>query len=189
MIIRAADLSNASTILENFFDSVKAQSTKLITSIDTFRNDGSFKERFKSAGYDAARNYMGVYMTALGKLNNICDVAANNIISANNSVISAMSGYAEIDLSKKIEIETNLTQLKSSLEAAYAELNAATKKSTKNYYKQTIEKLEIDITKVEKYLTIIKNTETAYNNAKSLIGGDVASTIDGFSSLIGNFCN
>ena len=188
MIIKAADLSNASSIFESFFDSVKEQTSKLGTNIDTFRNDSSFKTKIKSDGYDAARNYMGIYIAALDKLNTVCDTTLNNIISANNSVISAMAGYSEIDLSKRSEIENRLQQLKTDLANTYAELNATTSKSTQYSCKQAIYKLEQDITEMEKYLTIIKNTETAYNSAKGLIGGDVSSTIQGFSTLIGNFC-
>ncbi len=188
MIIKAADLSNASSIFEAFFDGVKAQAEKLSQAIDVFRNDASFKEKFKSAGYEAARNYMGVYITALKKLNTVCDAIVNNIISANNSIISAMSGYTEIDLSKKAEIETNLTQLKTNLDNAYAEYNAAKEKKVKNYCQQTIQKLTADIAEVEKFLTIIKNTEAAYSSAKGLIGGEVSSTIQSYGTLIGNFC-
>lgn len=189
MIIKAADLSNASTILEKFFDSIKSQGNNLNKSIDIFRNDSTFKEKFKSRGYDAARNYMGIYMTALNKLKSICDVATNNIISANNSVIKAMEGYSEIDLSKITEIEGNLSQLRTSLQEAYTGLNTATKKNVQNSYKQTISVLEANISKMEKYLKVIKNTQTAYNNAKSQISGEVNSTINSFVSLIGNFCN
>lgn len=188
MIIKAADLSNASHIFESFFDSVKEQTSKLGANIDTFRNDGSFKTKFKSDGYDAARNYMGIYITALNKLNTVCDTTLNNIISANNTVINAMAGYSEIDLSKRLEIEENLQLLKIDLQNTYAELNAAKKKSTIYSCKQAIEKLEKSIIEIEKYLTIIKNTEIAYNNAKGLISGDVTTTIQGFSTLIGNFC-
>ena len=82
---------------------VGSLSSSMDGSISKFRSESP--STLKGDGYDMVRTKMSIYEDAYNKQAKLCEILANNIQAANNSMLNYMEDYSVLDDSLVPEIE------------------------------------------------------------------------------------
>ncbi len=175
------DLSNVSSIV-SALQGDEADTTNLINAINGFINDSP--STLVGAGYNAARQKMGLYLENVQSRQQISAELASAISSGAASLAGYMGEYDVLDDSEIEEIASEISILKSKISSArntiyrinLSNVNSENPVST-SYYYNCISRWEATLKELEKKLDRLiglGGADSAAFSQVSSLGGDVA---------------
>ena len=175
------DLSNVSSIV-SALQGDEADTTNLINAINGFINDSP--STLVGAGYNAARQKMGLYLENVQSRQQISAELASAISSGAASLAGYMGEYDVLDDSEIEEIASEISILKSKISSArntiyrinLSNVNSENPVST-SYYNSCISRWEATLKELEKKLDRLiglGGADSAAFSQVSSLGGDVA---------------
>ncbi len=176
--IKSADLAaaNASSMITQLKETSQASSQILGNMRDFIYNSSN---QLKGAGYDAVRAKLSVYVDAISKQAQICDNLSNNVIAANNVMLTFMDGYTYLDNSYIQDIENSIADVKSFL----GWLTSYSKDNTKNGTDAEIAKWDGIRADLEKKLEKLKKLDSTDSSSFAMLD-DVSEDMMNFAKAI-----
>lgn len=112
--LRSVDLSqaNSSSMIQQL-KATSASGTELLSKLNSFIYESP--SVLQGKGYDAVRAKFKLYADIVRKQNQICENLTNNVITANNIMITFMDGYSLLDDKNITDIENSISDVKSFL--------------------------------------------------------------------------
>ncbi len=198
--IYASDLSFASQVFKSGFDSIKVAASSMQTEIDKFVNNPELKNNLKGISFDTARRYMDTYKDSFTGLSSLCDTLSSNIVSANNSVISAMQGHSPVDIDSEEELKSQIKKLNDNIAATRPHLYK-TKKTVdakgrvcfvetgeiNQYWYDRIQEYSREIRELDELIKIVQATRAAYEAAKGQMNGELGEVLNSFLTKTSTF--
>ena len=181
-VLYKADLNSANNIdalkdLENECNQTKA----LITAIEDFIS--SSKTKLKGSSWDLVRTKLSAYLGVLRLRYNIASSLAGDITKANNSLLSYMGMYGELDTQYLGELDRLRAQYKNNLYNARAKYQSMMNQTADN---PTVKEDTSSILgEINKYSSLIKELDDKIDKIEGLEMADISA----YSTLVSAITN
>ena len=181
-VIYKADLNDANSLdaLQNL-ENECGQTKSLITAIEDFISSSS--TRLHGTSWDSVRSKLSLYLNALNLRYSIASSLAGDITKANNSLLSYMGMYGELDTQYLGELDRLRAQYKNNLYNARAKYQSMMNQTADN---PTVKEDTSSILgEINKYSSLIKELDDKIDKIEGLEMADISA----YSTLVSAITN